>query len=167
VNQSTTQTSVFDFSATSIDGKEVSLDIYRGSVLLVVNVASQCGFTGQYQPLQQLYDTYGKQGFFVLGFPCNQFMGQEPDSDAQIRQFCSLRYNVSFPMFSKIHVNGSDTHPLYRFLKSQAKGLMGSESIKWNFTKFLVNREGQAVARYSPTTSPMSLSSAIEQELKR
>lgn len=167
MNEIVSQPSAFDFSATSIDGKDVSLDIYRGSVLLVVNVASQCGFTGQYQALQQLQDTYGQQGFFVLGFPCNQFMGQEPDSDAQIQQFCSLRYDVSFPMFSKIHVNGSDTHPLYRFLKSQAKGLMGSESIKWNFTKFLVNREGQAVARYSPTTSPMSLSGAIEQELGR
>ena len=167
MNQTANQTSAFDFSATTIDGKVVSLDMYRGSVLLIVNVASHCGFTGQYQPLQQLHDTYCQQGFFVLGFPCNQFMGQEPESDAQIKEFCSLRYDVSFPMFSKIEVNGSDTHPLYRFLKSQARGLMGSEAIKWNFTKFLVNREGQAVARYSPTTSPISLSGAIEQELKK
>lgn len=165
MNAPTDYQSVFDFSATDIDGKTKMLSDFRGSVLLIVNVASHCGFTSQYKQLQELQDEYASQGFSILGFPCNQFMGQEPDEESKIRDFCSLTYNVSFPMFSKILVNGKDADPLYQFLKSNAKGVLGSESIKWNFTKFLVNRDGQLVARFAPATSPSSLSRSIEKEL--
>jgi glutathione peroxidase len=158
-------TSIYDFTAKSIAGEEISLDRYRGKVVLVVNVASRCVFTWQYTPLQALYDKYREQGLVILGFPCNQFAGQEPKGNDAIQSFCSLTYHVTFPMFEKIEVNGANAHPLFAHLKSSAKGWLGSESIKWNFTKFLVDREGQVVARYSPSTSPKTIERAIEQQL--
>ena len=156
---------IYDLNARTIDGQDIQLDQYRGSVLLIVNVASRCVFTGQYEQLQSLYETYRTRGLIILGFPCNQFGAQESQSEASIKDFCSLKYHVSFPMFSKIDVNGPDTHPLYTFLKSKAKGFLGSESIKWNFTKFLVARDGIVVVRFSSATSPKSLTRAIEKAL--
>ena len=156
---------IYDLNARMIDGRDIQFDQYRGSVLLIVNVASRCVFTGQYEQLQSLYETYRTRGLIILGFPCNQFGAQESQSEASIKDFCSLKYYVSFPMFSKIDVNGPDTHPLYTFLKSKAKGFLGSESIKWNFTKFLVARDGNVVGRFSPATSPKSLTRAIEKAL--
>lgn len=141
------------------------MDDYRGKVLLIVNTASKCGFTPQFEGLQSLHDELGERGFEVLGFPCNQFMNQDPGNDDAISQFCSLNYGVSFPMFAKIEVNGDGTHPLFRFLKREAKGLMGSEKVKWNFTKFLVNREGQVVRRYAPTAKPADIRADIEKLL--
>jgi glutathione peroxidase len=158
-------TSFYDFSATLIDGQPMQLSQWKGSVVLVVNVASKCVFTGQYTALQSLHDQYRDQRFTVLGFPCNQFGSQEPKSNAEIQSFCSLTYNVSFPMFAKIDVNGDKTLPLYAFLKSQAKGWFGSEAIKWNFTKFLVGRQGNVLNRFSPSASPSSLKKAIERAL--
>ena len=160
-------TSLYAFSARTIDGAVIQLEQFRGSVLLIVNVASQCVFTGQYSQLQSLYETYRSRGLILLGFPCNQFGSQESKSEASIQEFCSLKYNVSFPMFSKIDVNGIEAHPLYVFLKSNAKGFLGSESIKWNFTKFLVGRDGVVIGRFSSATSPKSLSGAIEKALVR
>ena len=153
---------IYSFSAKDIKGQEVSMDDYRGKVLLIVNTASKCGFTPQFEGLQSLHDELGERGFEVLGFPCNQFMNQDPGNDDAISQFCSLNYGVSFPMFAKIEVNGDGTHPLFRFLKREAKGLMGSEKVKWNFTKFLVNREGQVVRRYAPTAKPADIRADIE-----
>ncbi len=161
----TSPSPIYDLSATSIDGKPIPLGQFRGSVLLIVNVASQCVFTAQYKDLQSLYETYQDRGLIVLGFPCNQFGAQESKSEASIKEFCSLRYNVTFPMFSKIEVNGPNAHPLYAMLKSTAKGFLGSQSIKWNFTKFLVGKDGKVLARFSPTTSPQSLTKAIEKAL--
>ena len=158
-------TSLYEITARSIDGASVPLEQYKGSVLLIVNVASQCLFTGQYAQLQTLYDEYKGRGLVVLGFPCNQFGSQESKSEGEIKEFCSLKYNVTFPMFSKVEVNGSNSHPLYVFLKSKAKGVLGSESIKWNFTKFLVGRDGTVLGRYSSTYSPKSMSRAIEKAL--
>ncbi|MDR6935529.1 MULTISPECIES: glutathione peroxidase [unclassified Luteibacter] len=146
--------SIYDFSARDIDGNERSLAEFRGKALLVVNVASKCGFTPQYKGLEALQKSFHEQGFEVLGFPCDQFGHQEPGDEAEIRDFCSLTYDVSFPMFSKIEVNGDGAHPLYRWLKSQKKGLLGTEGIKWNFTKFLIDREGNVVDRYAPTDTP-------------
>ena len=157
--------SICDHTVIGIDGKEVSLERYRGSVVLIVNVASRCVFTGQYAELQTLYEKYRESGFAVLGFPCNQFASQEPKSNDEIQSFCSLTYHVSFPIFSKIEVNGSGTHPLFVYLKSHARGLLGSESIKWNFTKFLVGRDGKVIERYSPAASPRSLTNAIARAL--
>lgn len=159
------ETSVYDFSARDIKGQEKSLEEYRGKVLLIVNTASKCGFTPQLEGLQSLYSELGERGLEVLGFPCNQFLNQDPGNDDDISQFCSLNYGVDFPMFSKIEVNGSGTHPLYQFLKKQAKGLMGSEKVKWNFTKFLVGRDGQVVRRYPPTAKPQDIRSDIEKLL--
>ncbi len=161
---------IYSFSAKDIKGHEVSMDDYRGGkVLLIVNTASKCGFTPpQFEGgLQSLHDELGgERGFEVLGFPCNQFMNQDPGNDDAISQFCSLNYGVSFPpMFAKIEVNGDGTHPLFRFLKREAKGLMGSEKVKWNFTKFLVNREGQVVRRYAPTAKPADIRADIEKLL--
>ena len=156
---------IYSFSAKDIKGQEVSMDDYRGKVLLIVNTASKCGFTPQFEGLQSLHDELGERGFEVLGFPCNQFMNQDPGNDDAISQFCSLNYGVSFPMFAKIEVNGDGTHPLFRFLKREAKGLMGSEKVKWNFTKFLVNREGQVVRRYAPTAKPADIRADIEKLL--
>jgi len=145
---------VHDFTVRSIDGRQVSLSEYEGCVLLIVNVASKCGFTPQYAGLEALYRELRADGFKVLGFPCDQFGHQEPGSEAEIQQFCSLSYDVSFPMFAKIAVNGVDADPLYQHLKGEASGVLGTRSIKWNFTKFLVDREGRVLRRYAPTDSP-------------
>ena len=146
--------SVYDFSASDIDGHERSLEEWRGRWLLIVNVASRCGFTPQYAGLEQLWREQRGQGLTVLGFPCDQFGHQEPGDEADIRQFCSLNYEVSFPLFAKVEVNGAQAHPLYRWLKREGKGVLGSEAIKWNFTKFLVDPQGQVARRYAPTDTP-------------
>ena len=156
---------VFDFTATNIRGEEQSLDAFRGKVLLIVNTASKCGFTPQFEGLQSLYADLKGQGVEVLGFPCNQFKNQDPADDQAISEFCSLNYGVDFPMFSKIDVNGPDAHPLFQHLKREAKGLLGSEGVKWNFTKFLVNQKGEVVGRYSPTTKPDAIREDIEKLL--
>jgi glutathione peroxidase len=153
---------VFDFLAISIDGKPVDLSVYKGKVLLIVNTASKCGFTPQYKGLQKMFEQYADRGLAVLGFPCDQFGHQEPGSEADINSFCEMNFGVSFPLFAKIDVNGTDAHPLFAHLKSAAPGLLGSEAIKWNFTKFLVNREGNVVSRYAPATSPESIAEDIE-----
>ena len=154
-------TSIYDFSATTLAGQDVALKAYEGKVLLIVNTASACGFTPQYRGLEQLHESLAPRGFSVLGFPCNQFGGQEPGDATQIGAFCALNYGVTFPMFDKIEVNGDHAHPLYNFLKSEKSGLLGS-AIKWNFTKFLVDRSGMVVGRYAPTTKPESLKEEIE-----
>lgn len=153
---------ILDVSAKTLEGAERSLKDWEGKVLLIVNVASRCGFTPQYAGLEAIYRRYRDRGFEVLGFPCDQFGHQEPGDAEEIRQFCSTQYDVSFPMFAKIEVNGDNTHPLYAQLKTAAKGLLGSESIKWNFTKFLVARDGRVVKRYAPQDKPESLASDIE-----
>ncbi len=147
-------TRVFDFRADRLDGETQSLDVWRGQALLIVNVASKCGFTPQYEGLEKLYRSHKDAGFAILGFPCNQFGHQEPGDADAIRDFCTTQYHVSFPLFAKIDVNGADTHPLYRFLKSAAPGVLGSRAIKWNFTKFLINRDGEAVRRYASADTP-------------
>jgi len=146
--------SIFDIEVKTIEGTLQRMEAYRGRTLLIVNLASKCGFTPQYAGLEALYRTHQDRGFTILGFPCDQFGHQEPGDEAEIQQFCSLNYNVTFPLFAKISVNGDDTHPLYRFLKLARKGLLGSEAIKWNFTKFLVSREGEVVKRYAPKDTP-------------
>lgn len=157
-------TTVYDFSAQALDGTERSLRDYEGRVLLVVNTASACGFTPQYKGLQELYQDYAPRGFEVLGFPCNQFGQQEPGNAEEIASFCTLSFGVSFPMFGKIDVNGLSAHPLYNFMKSEKSGLIGS-AIKWNFTKFLVDRQGRVVNRFAPTTKPQALRVEIEKLL--
>ncbi len=157
---------IYKFDIIDIDGNEVSMTDYEGKVILIVNVASKCGFTPQYEGLQKLYDDYKDQGFVVLGFPCNQFKEQEPGNNAEIKEFCSLNYGVSFPMFDKIDVNGDDAHPLYSFLKEEKPGTLGSENIKWNFTKFLINKKGEVVERFYPATKPNSFKGDIERELR-
>ena len=152
---------VFDFTANSLAGDEVPLKRFEGKVLLIVNTASACGFTPQYKGLEALHQALEPRGFSVLGFPCNQFGGQEPGDARQIEQFCSTNYAVTFPMFAKIDVNGGNAHPLYQYLKDAKSGLLGA-SIKWNFTKFLVDRAGQVVARYAPTAKPEGLAKEIE-----
>lgn len=154
--------SIYDFKATLLNGEEVDLDTYRGKVLLIVNTASECGFTPQYAGLETLYQNLKSKGFVVLGFPCNQFGAQEPGDATTIGQFCQVNFGVTFPMFAKIEVNGENTHPLYAYLKHEAAGLLGTEAIKWNFTKFLVDREGQVVERYAPATKPEDLVQAVE-----
>lgn len=153
---------VHNFSAPTINGELKSLGDYRGQVLLIVNVASQCGFTPQYAGLEALWQKYHERGLVVLGFPCNQFGGQEPGDEATIANFCSSKFNVSFPLFAKVDVNGETAHPLWQHLKKAAPGVLGSEKIKWNFTKFLVNREGQVVKRYGSITKPEQISADIE-----
>ncbi len=148
---------IYDFSATSIEGQPVEMSTYRGQVLLVVNTASQCGFTPQYQGLQALHDKYADRGFAVLGFPCNQFGQQEPGDATAIQSFCQTRFGVSFPLFQKVDVNGSNAHPLFKYLEKAAPGILGTESIKWNFTKFLVDGSGQVVKRYGSTTEPKDI----------
>lgn len=148
---------VYDFEAKTIDGKEQKLATYKGKTLLVVNVASKCGFTPQYKGLEELYRQYKDKGLVILGFPCDQFGHQEPGDEAEIKNFCSLNYDVSFPMFAKIKVNGDEAHPLYKYLKSQEKGFLGTEFIKWNFTKFLVDEKGEVVKRYAPTDTPKAI----------
>ncbi|MCR1785246.1 glutathione peroxidase [Nocardioides carbamazepini] len=157
-------TSLHDFKATAIDGQEVDLSSYDGTVVLVVNTASKCGLTPQYQGLQELYDTYGERGFTVLGFPCDQFAHQEPGTDDEIATFCERNYGVSFPMFAKVDVNGKEAHPLYQWLKKEQGGLIGG-AIKWNFTKFLLGRDGSVLDRYAPTTEPAKISDDIEKAL--
>jgi glutathione peroxidase len=157
--------SIYSFSARTLGGEEVSLEQYRGKVLLIVNTASECGFTPQYAGLQKLYETYAGRDFVVLGFPCNQFGKQEPGDATQIGSFCEKNYGVSFPMFEKIDVNGANAHPLYRYLTGEAPGLLGLEGIKWNFTKFLVGRDGTVVKRYAPVTKPDAITGDIEKLL--
>lgn len=154
-------TTVYDFSARTIDGEEQSLDAYKGKTLLIVNVASKCGFTPQYKGLEALYEKFRDRGVVVLGFPCDQFGHQEPGDEEEIKNFCSLNYDVQFPLFAKVDVNGAKAHPLYQYLKSEAKGLLGSESIKWNFTKFLVDGNGKVVRRYAPNDTPQSIEKDI------
>ncbi len=155
-------TEIYDIAARAIDGSDVSLAKWRGEVMLIVNTASKCGFTPQYEGLEALQRQFGDRGFSVLGFPCNQFGAQEPGDEAEIANFCKLTYDVDFPMFAKVDVNGDGTHPLYKALKKAAPGLLGSEAIKWNFTKFLVDRNGTVVDRFAPTTKPEAIAGAIE-----
>jgi len=157
-------TSLNDFSATGIDGRDVDLATYAGQVVLVVNTASKCGFTPQYKGLQQLQDDFDGQGFSVLGFPCDQFGSQEPGNDAEIGAFCEKNFGVTFPLFSKIEVNGAGAHPLYAWLKSEKGGLLGKK-IKWNFTKYLVGKDGAVIGRYSPSTKPAKITADIERAL--
>jgi glutathione peroxidase len=154
-------TTVYDFSAKTLAGQELPLSEFKGKALLIVNTASACGFTPQYKGLEDLYEAYASRGFAVLGFPCNQFGAQEPGDAAQIGQFCAKNYGVSFPMFAKVDVNGSNAHPLFKFLKSEKGGVLGS-AIKWNFTKFVVDRNGVVVARHASITKPESLTKEIE-----
>ncbi|MGA2648965.1 MAG: glutathione peroxidase [Terracidiphilus sp.] len=159
--------SIYDFTAQLLDGSPISLESMRGKVLLIVNTASQCGFTPQYAGLEKLFEAYRERGFEVLAFPCNQFGAQEPGSAAQIGSFCQENYGVSFPVFTKIDVNGPDAHPIFRFLKASKPGFWGTRSIKWNFTKFLVNHEGRVVKRFAPSKPPGELALDIEKLLKR
>ncbi len=161
----TASDSIFDLSVNDIQGKAHLLEEYKGKVLLIVNTASKCGFTTQYQGLQALHDQFSSRGLVVMGFPCNQFGAQEPGNEQEIAQFCSLTYNVSFPMFSKVDVNGSDAHPLFKLLKHQAPGILGTEAIKWNFTKFLVDPTGKVFSRYAPNTAPADIAADIERLL--
>ena len=156
---------LYQLSAKRLDGGKQSMKDYKGKVLLIVNVASECGFTPQYAGLEELWRSYGKRGLVVLGFPCNQFGGQEPGDAAAIGEFCSLNYEVSFPMFAKVDVNGDGTHPIFAFLKAAAPGVLGTEGIKWNFTKFLVDREGRVVARYASAHKPEDIAADIERLL--
>ncbi len=158
-------TTVYDFSAATLDGEELPLKAFEGKVLLIVNTASACGFTPQYEQLEALQRTFGPRGFSVLGFPCNQFGGQEPGSAQEIAAFCASKYDVTFPMFGKVDVNGDKALPLFEHLKDQKPGFLGSRAIKWNFTKFLVDRSGEVVARHGSTTTPQSLASDIEKLL--
>lgn len=156
---------VFDFQAASLDGKPVDLAQYRGKVLLIVNTASKCGFTPQYQGLETVYRELHGRGLEVLGFPCNQFGSQEPGSEEEIGAFCEKNYGVSFPMFAKVDVNGDNAHPLWKHLKGEAPGVLGTEGIKWNFTKFLIGRDGKVAKRYAPTTKPEEIADDIEKLL--
>ena len=156
---------IYEYKVNDIDGNEVPLSKYKGKVLLIVNTASKCGFTPQFEGLEELYKKYMDKDFVVLGFPCNQFKNQDPDSNGEIKSFCSLNYGVTFPMFEKIDVNGKDEHPLYKFLKSKKSGILGNK-IKWNFTKFLVDKEGAVVNRFSPTTEPVDIEKYIVELLK-
>ncbi len=158
--------SLYDFNVTDIDGKTVSMSKYKGKVLLIVNVASECGFTPQYAGLEKLYETYKDKGFMILGFPCNQFREQESGSNKEIKFFCKGTYHVTFDMFSKIEVNGENADPLYKFLKEKQGGFMWMDGIKWNFTKFLVDREGNIVDRYAPITKPKDIEEDIVKLLK-
>jgi glutathione peroxidase len=157
--------SIYDFSVDDIAGKPVKLDKYRDKVLLIVNTASKCGFTPQYKGLEALYEKYHGKGLEILGFPCNQFGAQEPGTEKEIAAFCELNYGVTFPMFAKVDVNGKSAAPLFTYLKAEKPGLLGSEAIKWNFTKFLVDRKGKVLARYAPNDTPESMAGDIEKAL--
>ena len=157
---------IYDFDLTTIDGENITMAEYKDKVLLIVNTASKCGFTKQYAGLQKLYDEYSDKGFIILGFPCNQFSKQEPGDEDEIKSFCSLNYNVSFPMFAKIDVNGDDAHPLFKYLKDEKNGML-SGNIKWNFTKFLVNRKGNVVKRFSPNIEPAKIEKYIKELVER
>jgi glutathione peroxidase len=156
---------IYDIKLTDIYGKEVQLQDFQDKVLLIVNTASQCGFTPQYRGLEELYEKYKDRGLVIMGFPCNQFGGQEPGTHEEIQDFCETNYSIKFPMFEKVDVNGKKTHPLYQYLKAKAPGLLGSKNIKWNFTKFLISKNANQVTRYAPTTSPESLDSDIQKLL--
>jgi glutathione peroxidase len=158
--------SIYDIAANTLSGDQINLSEFHGKVLLIVNTASHCGFTGQYEGLEALYRQYKDQGLAVLGFPCNQFGAQEPGTAEDIGAFCEKNYGVSFPMFEKIDVNGPNAHPLYQLLKNQAPGVLGTEGIKWNFTKFLVSRDGEVHGRYAPTTRPADLERDVQDLLK-
>lgn len=157
--------SIHDFEALSIDGKPVSLSQFKGKPLLIVNTASACGFTPQFGGLEKLHKTYGERGLVVLGFPCNQFGSQDPGSNDEIASFCQLNYGVTFPMMEKVNVNGAQAHPLYQWLTAEAPGLLGSKAIKWNFTKFLVGKDGRVIKRYAPQDAPEKLAADIEAAL--
>ena len=156
---------IYDFQAQSISGQNIALSDFKGKVLLIVNTASKCGFTSQFGGLETLYKTYASQGLVVVGFPCNQFGSQDPGANGEIAEFCQVNYGVSFPMMGKVDVNGPAAHPLYKWLSTEAPGLLGSKSIKWNFTKFLVGKDGQAIKRYAPTDKPVGLAKDIEAAL--
>lgn len=158
---------LYDLDVTTIDGQPQRLDAYRGQVLLIVNVASRCGFTPQYAGLEALYRKYKADGFTILGFPCDQFAHQEPGNDAEIKDFCQRTYDVTFPLFAKTSVNGPNTHPLYVYLKSACRGFLGSKAIKWNFTKFLIDRNGNVEKRYSPSASPEKIDGDLNSLLKQ
>ncbi|MBB4121477.1 glutathione peroxidase [Martelella radicis] len=157
--------SIYDFSAKSIDGRTVALSEYKGHVLLIVNTASECGFTPQYEGLEMLQKKYSEQAFSVLGFPCNQFGGQEPGDEDEIDYFCKTQYGIDFPMFAKVDVNGDDAHPLFKYLKKERPGFLGSGIIKWNFTKFLIGRNGEPIKRFAPTINPEDLQDDINDAL--
>jgi glutathione peroxidase len=157
--------SIYDFEAQQINGKNVALSDFRGKALLIVNTASKCGFTPQFGGLEELHKTYADKGLVVLGFPCNQFGSQDPGADGEIAEFCQVNYGVSFPMMGKIDVNGPAAHPLYKWLSAEAPGLLGSKSIKWNFTKFLVGKDGKVIRRYAPTDKPADLAKDVEAAL--
>ncbi len=159
------QASIYDFEALSIDGKPAHLSTQRGKVLLIVNTASQCGFTPQFAGLEKLWQDFRDRGLVVVGFPSNEFGGQDPGGDAEIASFCQLNYGVSFPMMSKVKVNGATAHPLWKFLRAEARGVLGTEAIKWNFTKFLIGRDGRVLKRYAPNDTPESLRADIEKAL--
>lgn len=163
----TTMQSIYDFNVKTIEGEETTLAPYRGKVMLIVNVASKCGYTPQYDGLQALYEKYQEKGLVILGFPCNQFANQEPGTEKEIENFCRANFGVTFPMFSKIEVNGENTHPLYLYLKSEQPGILGTEAIKWNFTKFLVDKQGNVIARFGSSTKPKELEEEIEKLLKQ
>lgn len=156
---------IYNIKVKTISGADKALSDFEGKVLLVVNTASKCGFTPQFKGLEELYETHKERGLEILGFPCNQFLHQDPGSNAEIQEFCSLNYGVSFPMFAKVEVNGPNTHPLYQLLKSERPGLLGSEQIKWNFTKFLIGRDGKVLKRYAPNTEPKDIAKDIEKAL--
>ena len=158
-------TTAYDFTATDIDGHQQDLADYRGKVVLIVNVASKCGFTPQYTGLEHLHRQDAERGFAVLGFPCDQFGHQEPGDEAEIKNFCSLTYDVTFPMYAKVDVNGGDAHPLWKWLKDEKGGILGIDAIKWNFSKFLVGRDGQVLKRYAPTDTPESIAKDVENAL--
>jgi glutathione peroxidase len=162
---STSPSDIYDFSATSISGKVTPLSDFKGQVMLIVNTASKCGFTPQFGGLEALYKTYAGKGLAVLGFPCNQFGSQDPGADGEIAEFCQVNYGVSFPMMSKVDVNGPAAHPLYKWLSAEAPGLLGSKAIKWNFTKFLVGKDGHVIKRYAPTDKPADMTKDVEKAL--
>lgn len=159
--------SIYDYSFKNVQESDVSMEDYKGKVLLIVNTASECGLTGQYEGLEEIYETYKSDGLEVLGFPCNQFAGQEPGSDAEIQEFCKMKFGIKFPVFKKIEVNGKNTHPLYKFLKDQAPGILGSKMIKWNFTKFLVDRDGTVLKRYAPKDKPEKIKKELKEILNK
>ena len=165
LNAGDTMKHFYDFNAKTITGEEISMSAYKGKVVLVVNVASKCGFTPQYEGLEKLYQDYRSQGLEILGFPCNQFGKQEPGTPKEIQNFCKVNFGVTFPLFEKIDVNGEHTHPLYVYLKAQAPGFLGTEGIKWNFTKFLIDREGKVITRYGSSTKPKEIAKDIEKLL--
>jgi len=158
---------IYNFKVKSLDGKETDLSSFKGKTLLIVNVASKCGFTKQYEGLEAMYKNLKDKGLVVLGFPCNQFGAQEPGDEAEIKNFCSLTYDVTFPMFAKVDVNGDNTHPLYEYLKKSEKGIFGTEGIKWNFTKFLVDKNGEVLKRYAPQTTPEEIEKEVEKLLSK